>query len=60
MNEEDKKRSFRKPKLSLYDLDKIVGMIKDRKSYYFKTGDKEETQYLQDLEERVREVITKE
>jgi hypothetical protein len=57
MNEEDKQRLFRNLKLSLYDLEKIVGMVRDRKGSYFRIGDKEETAYLQDLENRLKDFI---
>lgn len=60
MNEQDKQRLFRNIKVSLYDLEKIVGMVRDRKSSYFRMGDKEETAYLQDLEDRLKDSIPKE
>lgn len=57
---EDKKRLSRNLKLSLYDLEKIIGMVRDRKGSYFRMGDKEETAYLQDLENRLKDFIPKE
>lgn len=60
MDPEDKQRLHRQIQLSLHDLEKLIDMTKQRKASYFRAGDKEETEYLQDLENRLKIIYTKE
>lgn len=60
MNEEDKKRLHRKVKLSLYDLERIRGAIRDQMTFYFKAGVDDQYEYLKGLDKMLKEAIEKE
>ena len=49
MTDDDKKRLFRKLKLSLYDLDLILNSLNDTKSFYFRNGIEDRYEELDNL-----------
>ena len=49
MTDDDKKRLFRKIKLSLYDLDLILNSLNDTKSFYFRNGVEDRYEELDNL-----------
>lgn len=57
---EDKKRMKRRVTLSVYDLERLVGLVKDRKYISFKSGIEEEVNILQNLSDRLQKAIEKE
>jgi hypothetical protein len=60
MTNEDKKRLYRKTKLTIYDLEKLLNFTKDKKTFYFKAGNEAEVNYLQSLENKLKLAIEKE
>lgn len=59
MDESEEKRIFRDLRLSLHDINQIVGALRDLKSFWFKKGNKEKVDYLNDLESRLVSFYTK-
>lgn len=60
MNEEDKKRLYRKVKLSLYDLERIRDAIRDQLAFYSRNGVEDQRDYLKELDKTIQEAIVKE
>ncbi len=54
MNTSDKKRIFRRVNLTLFELEKMIDLVRVRKSHFFKIGDEEMTEEFQKLEEKLR------
>jgi len=60
LSKEDYKRMTRKVRLTVYELELLVGVVSDSKTWHFNHGHKERVEDLQYLQDKLKESIVKE